>query len=45
MQFTLLLEMVLEQVGGDGAGHGGLSAQDVSNDQVDSLLCDTSGHI
>jgi hypothetical protein len=37
--------MVLEQVAGDGAGHGALSAQDVSNDQVDSLLCDTSGHI
>jgi hypothetical protein len=37
--------MVLEQVAGDGAGHGASSAQDVSNDQVDSLLCDTSGHI
>jgi hypothetical protein len=39
--------MVLEQVAGDGAGlgHGALSAQDVSNNQVDSLLRDTSGHI
>jgi hypothetical protein len=41
----LLLVMVLDQVAGDGAGHGALSAQDFSNDQVDSLLCDTSDHI